>query len=243
MWYHEHIGAESCPIVDIVADRDRRQHDHAPGRHHHQTAATQTIPGVFAEVAMTGQHGRGGWLPLRHPPVARHSLRIWAIPSATRTPTGLSMKAGTSQVTGADRCRRTLWLLGRVDDVNNVSGHRISTARSSRPCRPRGGRRGGGRRGHRRCRRGDRRIRDPGRPAGHRTNSGKRSASTWRETRPDRLTEGRVPVLTCRRPVPARSCAAPLATSPMAGTGRHHDLADPGVVSAIAEGAADNDED
>ena len=73
-----------------------------------------------------------------------------------------------------------LWLLGRVDDVMNVSGHRISTtevesALVSHPC----GRRGGGRRRHRRHdRSGDHRLRHPARRQG-RDRAG-RSATTWR---------------------------------------------------------------
>ena len=50
-----------------------------------------------------------------------------------------------------DGCRRDAdgyyWITGRVDDVINVSGHRMGTAEVGiRPRRPREGRRGGGRR-------------------------------------------------------------------------------------------------
>ena len=66
-----------------------------------------------------------------------------------------------------DGCKRDdegyYWLLGRVDDVMNISGHRISTTEveSALVSHPRGGRGGGGRRAPTRYRPGDLRLRDP----------------------------------------------------------------------------------
>ena len=79
MWYHEHIGAESCPIVDTWWQTETGGNMITPLPGVTTTkpgSATQTIPGVFAEVVDDGQHGQGGgWLPHAHPPVARHASR------------------------------------------------------------------------------------------------------------------------------------------------------------------------
>ena len=82
------------------------------------------------------------------------------------------------------------WLLGRVDDVMNVSGHRISTTEieSALVVAP-GGRRGRGRRqdrpGHRP---GDHRVRDPA--LGHRADR-RRSAGSCATTSPTRSARSR----------------------------------------------------
>ena len=75
------------------------------------------------------------------------------------------------------------WLLGRVDDVMNVSGpphlHHRGRVRAGRPPGGRRGRRGRRHRPHHRP--GHRRLRDPpGRPRALATSSARRSASTWR---------------------------------------------------------------
>ena len=113
-----------------------------------------------------------------------------------------------------------IWLLGRVDDVMNVSGHRISTTEvESALVSPPEGRRGGGRRrdrpdhrpGHRRVRHRPRRRRGRG-PA---RRWSRNCATTWprRSARsPSRGRSWSCP--SCRRPGPARSCAGCCATSP-----------------------------
>ena len=53
---------------------------------------------------------------------------IWGDPSATATPTGRASRGRYFAGDGAKKDEDgDLWLLGRVDDVMNVSGHRIST--------------------------------------------------------------------------------------------------------------------
>ena len=71
--------------------------------------------------------GGGGYLVLTEPWPAM--LRgIWGDPSATSTPTGRASPAVYFAGDGAKKDEDgDIWLLGRVDDVMNVSGHRIST--------------------------------------------------------------------------------------------------------------------
>ena len=115
------------------------------------------------------------------------------------------------------------WLLGRVDDVMNVSGHRISTTEveSALVDHHDGGRGGGGRRQGRRDRPGDHRLRDPARAASRPSDRPRRGAAQARRRprsapSPGRRRSSSPP--TCPRPAAARSCAASCATSPRAGS-------------------------
>ena len=170
-----------------------------------------------------------------------------AIPSATRTPTGPSTKAGTSQVTGAESMPTVLWLLGRVDDVMNVSGHRISTAEVESALVDHEA------------------VAEAAVVGATDDVTGQAivgyvilvgSAEASDELREEirqhvakklgshRPSEGRVPRARLAED-PFRQDHAPLLRDVADGRdlGDTTTLADPGVVSAIAEGAADNDED
>ena len=133
MWYHEHIGGSRCPIVDtwwqtetgaIMISPLPGATDLKPG------SATFPLPGIEAEVVddVGNRVDRGGgYLTLTRPWPSM--LRgIYGDPERYRTRTGRGTRAATSP---GDGCKLDddgyLWLLGRVDDVMNVSGHRIST--------------------------------------------------------------------------------------------------------------------
>jgi acetyl-CoA synthetase len=134
MWYRQHIGRERCPIVDtwwqtetggilitplpgITATK--------PG------AAMRPFPGISADVVNeTGQpvpNGSGGYLVLTQPwpgmlrgiwgDEDRYRQTYWS-----RFPGYYFAGDGAKKDEDGD-----LWLLGRIDDVMNVSGHRIST--------------------------------------------------------------------------------------------------------------------
>jgi acetyl-CoA synthetase len=133
MWYHEHIGQKRCPIVDTwwQTETGGIMISPLPGVTVTKPgSATHPLPGIGAEVvdesgtAIT--HG-GGYLTLTHPWPGM--LRgIWGDPKRyeetywSRFPGRYF--AGDGAKLDADGY---LWLLGRVDDVMNVSGHRIST--------------------------------------------------------------------------------------------------------------------
>ena len=116
----------------VVADRDGRHHDLAAARRHHVKpgSATFPLPGIAAElVDDAGQpvSKGGGYLTLTRPWPAM--LRgIWGDPERYRDTYWSRFPgryfAGDGAKLDADGY---LWLLGRVDDVMNVSGHRIST--------------------------------------------------------------------------------------------------------------------
>ena len=133
MWYQEHIGGGRCPIVDTwwQTETGGIMISPLPGATTTKPgSATFPLPGVSAElVDDAGQHVErgGGYLTLTRPWPGM--LRgIWGDPERyvetywSRFPGRYF--AGDGAKLDDDGY---LWLLGRVDDVMNVSGHRIST--------------------------------------------------------------------------------------------------------------------
>lgn len=135
MWYHKHIGYENCPIVDtwwqtetgsilisplpgVVATK--------PG------SVTRGFPGIETDVVdnhgNTVEPGQGGYLVIKSPWPSmvrtiynddeRYVNTYWSKYQNTYFPGDGAKKDEDAY----------LWILGRVDDVINVSGHRIGTA-------------------------------------------------------------------------------------------------------------------
>jgi acetyl-CoA synthetase len=133
MWYHKHIGSEQCPIVDTWWQTETGGHMITPMPGVTTTkpgSATHAIPGVVVEVV--DDKGNkvekgGGYLTITEPWPAM--LRgIWGDPDRYKETYWSEYPgryfAGDGAKIDDDGY---LWLLGRVDDVMNVSGHRIST--------------------------------------------------------------------------------------------------------------------
>ena len=133
MWYREHIGGNSCPIVDTWWQTETGGHMITPLPGITTTkpgSACQTIPGVFAE--LVDDDGNpvvqgGGYLTITQPWPSM--LRgIWGDPERYFDTYWSRFEgryfAGDGAKVDEDGY---IWLLGRVDDVMNVSGHRIST--------------------------------------------------------------------------------------------------------------------
>ena len=134
MWYHANIGGGTCPIVDTWWQTETGAHMISPLPGLTVTkpgSACRALPGIGAELvddAGTPVVRGGGYLTLTHPWPAM--LRgIWGDPERYRETYWSRFEgryfAGDGAKVDADGY---LWLLGRVDDVMNVSGHRISTA-------------------------------------------------------------------------------------------------------------------
>jgi acetyl-CoA synthetase len=133
IWYHTHIGGGRCPVVDTwwQTETGGIMISPLPGATTLKPgSATFPLPGVSAEVVdddgRAVEHG-GGYLTLTRPWPGM--LRgIWGDPDRYRdtywSRYGDRYFAGDGAKLDADGY---LWLLGRVDDVMNVSGHRIST--------------------------------------------------------------------------------------------------------------------
>jgi acetyl-CoA synthetase len=136
MWYHKHIGREKCPIVDTWWQTETGSILISPLPGVTATkpgSATRPLPGVGADVvdneAQSVPNGGGGFLVLTEPWPAM--LRgIWGDPQRYRD-TYWSRFPEQGFYFAGDGAKKDedgdLWLLGRVDDVMNVSGHRIST--------------------------------------------------------------------------------------------------------------------
>ena len=133
MWYQEHIGGGRCPIVDTwwQTETGGIMISPLPGATTTKPgSATFPLPGVSAELvdddARIVERG-GGYLTLTRPWPGM--LRgIWGDPQRYADTYWSRFEgryfAGDGAKLDDDGY---LWLLGRVDDVMNVSGHRIST--------------------------------------------------------------------------------------------------------------------
>jgi acetyl-CoA synthetase len=135
MWYHVTIGKKKCPIVDtwwqtetggIMISPIPGATPTVPG------TATRPIPGIFVDVVTkTGNPvgtNEGGYLVITRP---------W--PSMLRTIWGDDERYKETYWSEIPHCyfagdgarrdeRGYFWIMGRVDDVINVSGHRLGTA-------------------------------------------------------------------------------------------------------------------
>jgi acetyl-CoA synthetase len=134
MWYREVIGRNRCPIVDTWWQTETGSIMIAPLPGAVPTkpgSATLPLPGIAADVVDQDGNsvplGSGGFLVVRRP---------W--PSMLRTIYGDPARfqsAYFAQFPGiyftGDGARKDadgyLWIMGRIDDVLNVSGHRLST--------------------------------------------------------------------------------------------------------------------
>ena len=134
MWYRHNIGADRCPVVDTWWQTETGMilitplpglTNLTPG------SATKPFPGIEAEVVDEKGDpvgpGQGGYLVLKRPWPAmlrtiygdpdRYVEQYWSrYPNIYFTGDGAKMDENGF-----------FWILGRVDDVINVAGHRIST--------------------------------------------------------------------------------------------------------------------
>ena len=134
IWYRTHIGGGRCPIVDTWWQTETGGILIAPLPGITSTkpgAAMTPFPGVSADVidneGRSVGNGEGGYLVITEPwpgmfrgiygDELRYRETYWS-----RFPGRYFAGDGAKRDQDGD-----LWLLGRVDDVMNVSGHRIST--------------------------------------------------------------------------------------------------------------------
>jgi len=136
LWYHKVIGAERCPIVDTwwQTETGAIMITPLPGITATKPgSATQPFPGVFAEVLdeSTGEpisEGQGLLVLTRPWPSMLRTLYR----EEERFIETYFKRFGNETYLVGDAARRDadgyLWVIGRIDDVVNVSGHRLSTA-------------------------------------------------------------------------------------------------------------------
>ena len=134
-WYHQVIGGGRCPIVDTwwQTETGSIMISPVPGATPLKPgSATFPLPGVAADVVdMDGRSvepGGEGFLVVRKPWPSMFRT-LWGDPERFQE-VYWSQIPGTYFVGDAARKDKDgyFWVLGRVDDVMNVSGHRMSTA-------------------------------------------------------------------------------------------------------------------
>ncbi|MFA6612699.1 MAG: acetate--CoA ligase [Dehalococcoidales bacterium] len=135
MWYHRYIGRKKCPIVDTwwQTETGGLMITPLPGAVPTKPgSATLPFPGVEPVVLRNdgteAGTNEGGWLCIKKPwPGMMRSL--WGDPERFKA-TYFSRFPG--YYTSGDGARKDedgyYWFMGRIDDVINVSGHRIGTA-------------------------------------------------------------------------------------------------------------------
>lgn len=134
MWYHRKIGRERCPIVDTwwQTETGGIMMSPLPGAIPTKPGScTKPLPGIMPEIVdAQGKpvaQGEGGWLVMKQPwpgmlrgiwgDDARYQEQYW-----NKVP---------HKYLAGDNCRQDsdgyYWIMGRIDDVLNVAGHRLST--------------------------------------------------------------------------------------------------------------------
>lgn len=137
MWYYKHIGGERCPVVDTFWQTETGGHMISP-----MPGATPLVPGsctlplpgiMIAIVDETGNdlpNGSGGMLVVKRPWPSMIRT-IWNDPERFKKSYFPEEMGGTIYLAGDGAVRNIdngyFRITGRIDDVLNVSGHRMGT--------------------------------------------------------------------------------------------------------------------
>ena len=137
MWYHEQVGGSRCPIVDTWWQTETGGHMITPLPGVTPTvpgSCTLPLPGIMAEIVDELGHdvdwGKGGFLVIKRPWPSMIRT-IWGDPERYKKsyyPEDFGSKlylAGDGSV--RDPKTGYFTIMGRIDDVLNVSGHRMGT--------------------------------------------------------------------------------------------------------------------
>ena len=137
MWYYKHVGGERCPIVDTFWQTETGGHMMTP-----LPGATPLVPGsctlplpgimvaIVDEVGKDIPDGSGGLLVVKRPWPAMIRT-IWNDPERFKKSYFPDEMGGTLYLAGDGAVRSVdrgyFRITGRIDDVLNVSGHRMGT--------------------------------------------------------------------------------------------------------------------
>lgn len=137
MWFYEKIGHSRCPIVDTWWQTETGCHMIAPlpgAVSLKPGSCTLPLPGIFAAIVDEKGHdvakGKGGFLVIKKP-FPSQIRTLWRDPERFKKAyfpedigNGKYYLAGDSAHCDEDGY---FWIMGRIDDVLNVSGHRLGT--------------------------------------------------------------------------------------------------------------------
>jgi len=137
MWFYEKVGRSRCPIVDTWWQTETGCHMIAPAPGAvalKPGSCTFPLPGIFAAIVDEAGHdvenGKGGFLVIKKP-FPSQIRTLWGDPERFKKAYfpedighGQYYLAGDSAYRDKDGY---FWIMGRIDDVLNVSGHRLGT--------------------------------------------------------------------------------------------------------------------
>jgi acetyl-CoA synthetase len=134
MWYRKYIGGDNCPIVDTWWQTETGSIliTPLPGITSTKPGAAMTaFPGIAADIVdndgKSVGNGEGGYMIISQPWPSM-TRGIWRDPERYKETYWSRFPGLYFAGDGAKRDEDgDFWLLGRVDDVMNISGHRIST--------------------------------------------------------------------------------------------------------------------
>ncbi|MHB1052499.1 MAG: acetate--CoA ligase [Thiobacillus sp.] len=136
MWYHEVIGGGRCPIVDTWWQTETGANMIAPLPGAVPTkpgSCTLPLPGIMTAITDETGHpvekGQGGFLVITRP-FPSQLRTLWGDPERFLK-TYFPEELGGKTYLAGDSAHRDkdgyFWIMGRIDDVLNVSGHRLGT--------------------------------------------------------------------------------------------------------------------
>jgi acetyl-CoA synthetase len=136
MWYHTTVGGSRCPIVDTWWQTETGCHMISPlpgATTLKPGSCTVPLPGIQAtivdEVGHELERGKGGLLVIKRPWPSM-IRNVWGDPERYKA-TYFPQELGGKLYLAGDGANRDLdgyfWIMGRIDDVLNVSGHRLGT--------------------------------------------------------------------------------------------------------------------
>ena len=136
IWYHKVVGQSRCPIVDTWWQTETGCHMIAPAPGViplKPGSCTFPLPGIMAAIVDETGHevkNEGGGLLVIKRPFPSLARTIWGNPDRFKN-TYFPGDIGGKYYLAGDSAHRDsdgyFWIMGRVDDVLNISGHRLGT--------------------------------------------------------------------------------------------------------------------
>lgn len=137
MWFYEKVGHSRCPIVDTWWQTETGCHMIAPlpgVAPLKPGSCTLPLPGIFAAIVDEAGHdvekGKGGFLVIKKP-FPSQIRTLWRDPERFKKAYFPEDVGGGKYYLAGDsaHCDEDgyFWIMGRIDDVLNVSGHRLGT--------------------------------------------------------------------------------------------------------------------
>ncbi|SER52031.1 acetyl-CoA synthetase [Nitrosomonas sp. Nm51] len=137
MWFYEKVGRSRCPVVDTWWQTETGCHMIAPlpgALSLKPGSCTLPLPGIFAAIVDESgsevARGSGGFLVIKKP-FPSQLRTLWKDPERFKKAYFPQDIAGGRYYLAGDSAHRDengyFWIMGRADDVLNVSGHRLGT--------------------------------------------------------------------------------------------------------------------